>query len=266
MVSEFVENDATFSRKYTFFLSVFILSIIVITILDASFSGKKFEPYVFVLIALGTSLGLWIVLRLIIVSTNLDASLRAYIPPFFGETLFRRKKSSFLAPKNPFIIPQKKGGDETKIYSQQPLDLETATDGPGNMWQAVQAGPKLNRVPNPPWEGNYLKPVAGGVGGGGGGGAGAKVADMGTNLNPSVSKLGVFQQAAQQAKDAFFGEKKVKNLGRPAEKGGANSHIGVGKGGKFGYGIKNDGMAAKKPGRKKKKKVATGKKKRRSSD
>ena len=104
-------------------------------------------------------------------------------------------------------------------------------------------------------------------GGGDGGGKG----NVGFVPNPAAPTPPApnYQQAAvdkvkDAAVNAYAAVKKVVKKGKP---GGRNSHIGKGKGGKYGYGFKRNGKPAKKPGRKQKKKKA--KKnvfKRRSSD
>ena len=75
--------------------------------------------------------------------------------------------------------------------------------------------------------------------------------------------------AADKVKDAVGGVYAAINpFKKKRGPGGRNSHIGKGKGGKYGYGFKKNGKPAKKPGRprKGKEKNKNKNKKRRSSD
>jgi len=94
-------------------------------------------------------------------------------------------------------------------------------------------------------------------GGGGDGGGKGKVGFVPnpaapTPLAPNYQRAAV-DKVKDAAVDAYAAVKKVVKKGKP---GGRNSHIGKGKGGKYGYGFKKNGKPAKKPGRKEKKKKA----------
>ena len=84
---------------------------------------------------------------------------------------------------------------------------------------------------------------------------------------PEPIKPNYKQAAFDKVKDAAYGAYAAAVKVAKKGPGGRNSHIGKGKGGKYGYGYKKNGKPAKKPGRppkgkEKKKKM----KKRRSSD
>tara|TARA_B110000858_G_scaffold86522_2_gene99928 strand:- start:3713 stop:4282 length:570 start_codon:yes stop_codon:yes gene_type:complete len=84
---------------------------------------------------------------------------------------------------------------------------------------------------------------------------------------PEPLKPNYKQAAVDKVKDAAFGAYAAAVKVAKKGPGGRNSHIGKGKGGKYGYGFKKDGKPAKKPGRPPKDKEKKKKKqKRRSSD